>query len=61
MLANGTKYFIVTPVMLIHQEGRRTKKQIEAMAAVTSKSETEEYFSTTPARKQKIYKRFSPY
>ena len=47
--------------MLIHQEGRQSKKQIEAMATVTSKGEIEEYLLTTPARKQKIYMRFSPY
>ena len=61
MLATGTKYFIYTLVMLIHQEGRRSKKEIEAMATVTSKGEIEEYLLTTPARKQKIYLRFSPY
>ena len=42
-----------TPVVLIHQEGRRSKKEIEVMAAATSKGGIEEYYSATTSKTTK--------
>ena len=42
-----------TPVVLIRQEGRRSKKETEVMAAATSKGGIEEYLSTTTSKTTK--------
>ena len=39
-----------TPVMLIHQEGQRSKKETEVIAAVNSRGGIEEYLSTTNSK-----------
>ena len=42
-----------TPVLLIRQEGRRSKKETQVMASATSKGNIEEYISTTTSKMTK--------
>ena len=42
-----------TPVVLIRQEGRRSKKETQVMASATSKGNIEEYISTTTSKMTK--------